>query len=448
VKKHLPGVPVDVRHSTALQNRIHSLMSFRDTSRARRELATPFNLAAFYLHDFLSSRKSSKVNAKRVIHIDTDTVILGDLAELYDMDLQGRTVAAVKNCKLRMEDYIDFEVLHSFGYTRFDPQGCVTERSIFMYDVQQWVKKNITGTIEDWLVRYRSSKEDLWFDGMSTAPWMLAVDMDYLELGEEWGCQGAGRESMTIPESQNLRRSGFDYAAFQTLGVQFSEYGRVQPYTVTCSANAKLIHFNGGMRPWLANRFKKMAPPCVLPVVLQDQEWMWSRRVKVYCEESTFVACPEIWWKHISEETACALKDFDKEWQEDEDKWTDHQMDDEEAKRAAEREERQKLSVEEQEKLQREDEMLRERRRERFRLQWGSEESLKKRKVSAKEALEKFKKERAQKEAAAAVRADAVRSAGDDTGNADDVNGDGGEDDEGRAGEVEEMEEQAAEDEQ
>lgn len=385
IKNHLPDVPVDIRHSSALQKRIHSFISLRDTSRARRALASPFNFAPFYLHDFLAGSKKHKLNAKRIIYIDTDSVVLGDLAELHDMDLQGHPVAAVKDCSQRWEDYIDFEVLQRLGFTSYTPQACITQRAVFVYDVQKWVKKDMTGKIEEWMDRYRKSKEDLWFDGMALPPWMLAVGDDYLALGEEWDCDDLGHESMSIPQSQLLRKNGFDYKAFKTLGVQFSEYGRIQPYVATCSATAKLLHFNGGMRPWLLERFGKMPPTCAMPVSLQAQQWKWSRNIKVYCEASMFVACPEIWWKYISEETACALKDFDKEWQDDEERWTDHKMDDEEAKRAAEREAREKMSLEEQEKLQREEERLRERRRDRFRFHWGSEEALSKRKKQAKE---------------------------------------------------------------
>merc|ERR550534_3044270 len=102
---------------------------------------------------------------------------------------------------------------------------------------------------------------------------MLALDTDYMALGEEWACDGLSRESMSLPESRSLRKHGFDYTAFKTLGVQFSDYG--------------------GIRPWHLDRFDKMPPVCVLPVSLQEQQWKWSRRVKVYCEETTFISCAE-----------------------------------------------------------------------------------------------------------------------------------------------------------
>lgn len=376
IKTHLPDVHVELHHNTELQQRIQSLIEQRDTSRARKALASPFNFAPFYMHEFLSDRKGSKSKIERIIYLDPDVVVLGDLAELHRMDLQGRTVAAAQNCGHRWMDYIDFEVLYSLGndiVKDYDPDACITDRAVFVYDVQRWIGQNMTGKIEEWMLRYKRTAEDLWFDGMTLAPWMLAMGDDYVELGAEWDCSGASRESMSIPESRLLRKSGFDHQALSSLGTNFSEYGRVQPYVVMCSANAKLLHFNGGLRPWQIERFGKLAPICAEPTTMEGHSWKWRRSVKVYCEESAFVACPEIWWRHISSETACALKDFDKEWSADEGRWMDHQVDDEEAKRSAEREWREQFSNAEKERLERAVIVGNQKRRERFRYHWGSE---------------------------------------------------------------------------
>lgn len=373
IKVHLPDVPIKLHHNTPLQQHLQNLIEQRDTSRARKSLASPFNFAPFYLHEFISGRRGAKGNIDRLIYLDADAVVLGDVAELHSLDLQGRTVAAVKNCALRWEDYIDFEALFHLGFKTYDPDACVIGRGIFVYDVARWVDQNMTGKVEDWMDRYKRTFDDLWFDGMTLAPWMLAVDDDFVELGGEWDCNGASRESMTIPESQHLRRSGFDYMALRTLETNFSEYGRVQPYVVQCSSTAKMLHFNGGMRPWIIERFGKIAPICAEPSKMEGHKWKWRRQVKVYCEESNFVACPEIWWNYISEETACALKDFDKEWIPDEQRWMDHQVDNEEAKRMAEREWREGFSAAEKERLERLAILGKEKRRERFRLHWGSE---------------------------------------------------------------------------
>merc|ERR1712004_386899 len=81
IKTHLPDVPIEIHHNTPLQQRIQELIEQRDTSRARKALASPFNFAPFYLHDFLNGRKGSKAKVERVVYLDTDTVIIGDLSE-------------------------------------------------------------------------------------------------------------------------------------------------------------------------------------------------------------------------------------------------------------------------------------------------------------------------------------------------------------------------------
>merc|ERR1712228_96473 len=80
---------------------------------------------------------------------------------------------------------------------------------------------------------------------------------------------------------------------------------------------------NGEMKPWLLESFDKQGPVCATPDSFAGFRWEWLKQVKVFCEETTFVRCAEIWTSFISEETACALKDFDKEWRLDEGFWTE-----------------------------------------------------------------------------------------------------------------------------
>merc|ERR1712217_189860 len=158
--------------------------------------------------------------------------------------------------------------------------------------------------------------------------------------GDEWNCNSLGRDSMSPQESQQLRRSGFDHKTLRALEVKYSEYGSILPYVVTCSQTGKLLHYNGAMKPWLMDRFDKNGPSCALPRVLRDnqQSWIWTRSVKVFCEEITFVNCAEIWSSYISETSSCALKDFDKEWHEDESRWIGKKNDDEASAERARRE--------------------------------------------------------------------------------------------------------------
>lgn len=160
-------------------------------------------------------------------------------------------------------------------------------------------------------------------------PWLLAVGESYARIGEQWSCSGLASEGMSVEESAKIRRSGFDKKSLRKLKVQIDEFGNISPYLVTCSGNAKLLEFKGPMLPWRMERFDKQAPICQLPSAWHRSGTPTSTpaltapgiQVRVWCELTTFVNCSTLWASFMSEEAACALKDFDREWQDAEDQW-------------------------------------------------------------------------------------------------------------------------------
>merc|ERR1719271_434218 len=70
----------------------------------RRELLSPFNFAAFYLPHVL--------DARRILYLDTDTLVKADvLRGLADLDMGRHAVAAVEDCSQRLLKYINFQLL-------------------------------------------------------------------------------------------------------------------------------------------------------------------------------------------------------------------------------------------------------------------------------------------------------------------------------------------------
>lgn len=116
LSKHLPHAQAEVHFDDALESRIASFVTFRTTSGARKALATPFNFAPFYLDAFLGDSVP-----RRLIYLDTDVVIQGDIRDLHSTDLHGHAVAAVEDCAQRFEMYIDFKVLQTVCPQVTDP---------------------------------------------------------------------------------------------------------------------------------------------------------------------------------------------------------------------------------------------------------------------------------------------------------------------------------------
>jgi lipopolysaccharide biosynthesis glycosyltransferase len=62
------------------------LAQLHNSSRVKRkELLSPFNFAAFYLPYVLRE-------SKRVLYLDTDIIVEGDVSELDDLDMHGESL--------------------------------------------------------------------------------------------------------------------------------------------------------------------------------------------------------------------------------------------------------------------------------------------------------------------------------------------------------------------
>ncbi|CAJ1334500.1 unnamed protein product [Effrenium voratum] len=269
----------------------------------------------FYLHEYV--RAAGLLH--RLIYLDTDTVIMGDLGELQDIDLEGHPCAAVKYCLQSLDVYVDFDALRELGYTNYNPKACIANRGLLVIDVQRWGQLKLTAEIEAWLSRYSSSKRDLWRAGVSQPPWLLAMKEDFLDLGDEWNCNSLGRTRMPYVEGLFLRENGFDHAAVRKLGAHFDKNGEVEPYIVLCSDKGKLLHYNGAAKPWNWQTYypDTKLPMCVIPEKMQPQLFTSSTEVKLFCKPVNFVSCIDIWTSFISEDTACALRDTEQEWPEE-----------------------------------------------------------------------------------------------------------------------------------
>ncbi|CAE6911122.1 GATL10 [Symbiodinium sp. CCMP2592] len=293
-----------VMHSNAtLQAHIKSLISYRKSSGARKGLASPFNFAPFYLEEFLAA-KGSEVPS-RLVYMDSDVVLQGDVALLAKLDMEGHPVAAVEDCSQHFDLYIDFDELSTLGLKRpgLEPAECVFNRGVFVMDVRRWKKLQITREIERWMARYREAKKDLYKFGLSQPPWLLALHDRYSHLSETWNCRGLGRETLSQKELKELKADlKMDFKALQKAGLRPSG-DQVQPYLASCSADAKLLHFNGKLKPWQADKWasRQRAPICLA----HGSTFRQLQRKEV--AGKTFVRCADLWSYFLSPEAETLL---------------------------------------------------------------------------------------------------------------------------------------------
>ena len=85
---------------------LRALERLRNSTRVKRkELLSPFNFAAFYLPYVLASTSET-----RVLYLDTDVVVTGDVGELADVDMGGFPAGAVEDCSQQLAKYINMDL--------------------------------------------------------------------------------------------------------------------------------------------------------------------------------------------------------------------------------------------------------------------------------------------------------------------------------------------------
>ncbi|KAG0554072.1 hypothetical protein KC19_12G060200 [Ceratodon purpureus] len=261
-------------------------ISFRNDTGARKELVSPYNFLPFYL-----PRTYSDIG--RIIYLDSDIVVKGNLEELNDIDLEGHSVAAIEDCSQRFQVYFDFaqldEIQKRQGPDRpswlpdkpFNRSACVFNRGVLVIDNHKWEEENITKAIVWWMDEFRKSDKSkaLYKAGMSQPPFLLALYGKHKVLDETWNVRGLGR-----PNLSDMERAYYKKGWNMT-------FNRI-PFMSPFADEAHILHFNGKYKPWKGKRHRgendEIISICGPPEKGQE--------------------CASLWWEYLSPESNDFLK--------------------------------------------------------------------------------------------------------------------------------------------
>ncbi|XP_076452128.1 glycosyltransferase 8 domain-containing protein 1-like isoform X2 [Babylonia areolata] len=191
----------------------------------RMELANPLNYARFYLPDLFPGIDG------RMVYIDDDCIVQGDIAELFHMRLKPGTLAAFsEDCKgvnrrisFMQNVYADFFDLKNQHFLELDidPGACAFNTGVFITNLTEWRRQGITDKLLYWLEL--NTKEELYGNerggGGSQPPMMLVFYKKYTPLDLLWHVHFLGWTPRTR-------------------------------YTAEFIGSAKLLHWNGRFKPW------------------------------------------------------------------------------------------------------------------------------------------------------------------------------------------------------
>ncbi|XP_061108975.1 glycosyltransferase 8 domain-containing protein 2-like [Conger conger] len=163
------------------------------TDSTRPDLKHPLNFVRFYLPLLV-------IGHKKVIYLDDDIIVQGDIQVLYNTKLDpGHAAAFANDCDLPSDvvrsmgmqttymgflDYRKMEV-RDLG---INPSECSFNPGVIVADVEEWKRQKITKQLEGWM--QNNIRDDLYTSTMAgavaTPPMLIAFYQKYSDIDPSW----------------------------------------------------------------------------------------------------------------------------------------------------------------------------------------------------------------------------------------------------------------------
>ncbi|XP_072982964.1 probable galacturonosyltransferase-like 7 isoform X2 [Typha latifolia] len=166
-------------------NRVRNLIS----SSVRQALEQPLNYARNYLADLLEPC------VRRVIYLDSDLVVVDDVAKLWRTSLSGRTLGAPEYCHANFTKYFtnrfwsDARRVATFHGRR----PCYFNTGVMVIDLVRWRRFGYTRRIERWMGIQKSGRI---YELGSLPPFLLVFAGHVAPIEHRWNQHGLGGDNV------------------------------------------------------------------------------------------------------------------------------------------------------------------------------------------------------------------------------------------------------------
>ncbi|CAM8922366.1 unnamed protein product [Rhodiola kirilowii] len=155
----------------------------------RQALDQPLNYARIYLADIIP------LHVKRVIYLDSDLVLVDDIAKLWDVDLEQKVLAAPEYCHANFTTYFTptFWNDESLSRTFQNRNPCYFNTGVMVVDVEKWRKAEITARVEEWMAVQKQKR--IYHLG-SLPPFLLVLAGNIKAVDHRWNQHGLGGDNL------------------------------------------------------------------------------------------------------------------------------------------------------------------------------------------------------------------------------------------------------------
>ncbi|PON65744.1 Glycosyl transferase [Parasponia andersonii] len=155
----------------------------------RQALDQPLNYARIYLAEIIPQ------DVKRVIYLDSDLVVVDDIARLWTVDLDGRVLAAPEYCHANFTSYFSGEFWSdpSLARTFEGRRPCYFNTGVMVVDLERWRGGEYTRRMEAWMAVQRRRRI---YDLGSMPPFLLVLAGEIKAVDHRWNQHGLGGDNL------------------------------------------------------------------------------------------------------------------------------------------------------------------------------------------------------------------------------------------------------------
>ncbi|KAI3927829.1 hypothetical protein MKW98_023430 [Papaver atlanticum] len=155
----------------------------------RQALDQPLNYARIYLSDIIP------VDVNRIIYLDSDIVMVDDIAKLWKVDLEGKVVAAPEYCHANFTKYFTDTFWSDSGFagTFKGRKPCYFNTGVMVVDVEKWRGGGYTQKVEDWM---GVQKQKRIYHLGSLPPFLLVLAGNIKAVDHRWNQHGLGGDNL------------------------------------------------------------------------------------------------------------------------------------------------------------------------------------------------------------------------------------------------------------
>lgn len=154
----------------------------------RQALDQPLNYARIHLAEILPA------HVNRVIYLDSDLVVVDDVAKLWNVDMGGKVVAAPEYCHANFTQYFTdgFWSDPDLSKTFEGRNPCYFNTGVMVVDVGAWRRGGYTQRVEEWMALQKRKR--IYHLG-SLPPFLLVFAGNITAVDHKWNQHGLGGDN-------------------------------------------------------------------------------------------------------------------------------------------------------------------------------------------------------------------------------------------------------------